>query len=112
MDYENLKEAGFNSAMFLSLFDRIPEWRQSSIDQVTNRAGIDPEVLRNMVEDFFTNNTEDTENPENPKNLERSEKIRRVGEILKIISEETKYGEDVENVEIPEKIKELIGLVK
>ncbi len=86
----------FKTSDCLRMFDNIPGWRQSHIDSLANNAGFDSEVLRNMVEDA-------SEDPE---------KSKRIGEILTVISESTRYSEEVENNLIPEKIKELIELVQ
>lgn len=96
MSYDQYREAeGFNTATCLSLYDRIPEWRLGALDQLANAAGKDVETLKNSIEIA-------SEDPE---------RIKRLGELLTVLSERTKYSDEVENEDIPEKIKELLKLV-
>lgn len=97
MSYEEYNNAeSFSTATCLTLFDKIPDWRVQKLDRLANMSGKDLDIIRNAVEVT-------SENPE---------KVKRLGELLTVLAEETKYGEDVENNEVPEKIKELVELVK
>jgi hypothetical protein len=90
------KAEHFSTATCLTLFDRIPEWRLEKLDDIANKSGMDSEIVRNAVETT-------SEDPE---------KLKRLGELLTVLAEETKYGEEAENTIVPEKIQEFIELLK
>lgn len=92
----NNKAERFNTATCFNLFDKIPDWRLDYIHKLTNDSGMDIKILRDSIEIAS----------EDPK------KIKRLGELLTVISERTKYADDGEEEVIPEKIRELIELVK
>ncbi len=109
MSFEKYNDAeNFTSADCLSLFDKIPEWRQGVLEQITNMSGKDVEMLRDSIGFLF----DDLNQAGDEEVKIIKQKVKRVGEILTVLSNQTEYGEDVEKNDIPEKIKELNQLLQ
>lgn len=98
MSFENYTNSEkFSVAECLNLFDSIPEHRLKVVYALSNNVGWDLDVFRNTIEITLEDSPE---------------KTKRIGELLTLLSQQIKYGEDVEKTEIPEKVNELINLVK